>query len=131
MVTAHGGVAVIPRVLAIQTAIDVDDVEQAVALDGPDALDRLIREDFDTVVIDLALPPLDGWMSLAEIGTWPRRPRVIAIVPDRADLLRARALGADLCVLAGTTLHARALAPAWQTTTSTSFRRPTTSGVPA
>jgi hypothetical protein len=34
-------------------------------------------------------------------------------------------------VLAGTTLHARALAPAWQTTTRTNFRRPTTSGVPA
>jgi hypothetical protein len=34
-------------------------------------------------------------------------------------------------VLAGTTIHARALAPTWQTTTRTSFRRPTTSGVPA
>jgi CheY-like chemotaxis protein len=130
-VTAHGGVAVIPRVLTIQAELDVDDVEVAIAVDGPDALVRLVREHFDAVVIDLALPPLDGWMILAELGTWPRRPRVIATVADRADILRARALGADLCVLAGTTIHARALAPAWQTTTRTSFRRPTTSGVPA
>ena len=121
----------VPRVLAIQTTIDVEDVELAVAADGPAALSYLDREPFDAVVIDLALPPLDGWMTLAELGTWPRRPRIIATVPDRADLLRARALGADLCVLAGTTIHARALAPAWQTTTSTNFRRPTTSGVPA
>lgn len=121
----------VPRVLAIQTTIDVEDVELAVAADGPAALSYLDREPFDAVVIDLALPPLDGWMTLAELGCRPDRPRVIAQVGDRADIPRAVALGADLCVLAGTTIHARALAPAWQTTTRTNFRRPTTSGVPA
>jgi CheY-like chemotaxis protein len=122
---------VVPRVLAIQAKVDVEDVEQAVAADGPDALSYLDREPFDAVVIDLALPPLDGWMTLAELGFRPQRPRVIAKVADRADIARALALGADLCVLAGTTIHARALAPAWQTSTRTSFRSPTKSGVPA
>jgi hypothetical protein len=35
-----------------------------------------------------------------------------------------------LCVLAGTTLHVRALDPAWRQPPVSSFRRPTTSGRP-
>jgi DNA-binding response OmpR family regulator len=124
-------VAVVPRVLAIQAAIDVDGVELAVAADGPGALASLDREPFDAVVIDLALAPLDGWMTLAELGSRSDRPRVIAKVADRADIPRALVLGADLCVVAGTTIHARALAPTWQTSTRTSFPSPTKSGVPA
>src|SRR5437763_16635179 len=99
----------VPRVLVVQTAHDLEEVEQVVAPDGEAALGLLQRQWFDAVVLDLALAPLDGWCVLAALGTWDSRPRIIATVADRADIARARSLGADLCVLAGTSLHARAL----------------------
>jgi DNA-binding response OmpR family regulator len=88
---------------------DVDEVEPAIAPDGEAALAMLRREHFDAVLVDLALAPLDGWCVLAAVGSRAERPRLVAIVADCADIPRARILGADLCVAAGTQLHARAL----------------------
>ena len=126
----------VPRVLVVHDALDVDDVEQCVAPDGEAALDLLARHEFDAVVLDLSRPPLDGWCVLAAIGPRPfgnreRLPRVIARLGDRADAHRALALGADLCVMAGTSLHARALTPAWQRHRSTNSPRPTRVGASA
>jgi CheY-like chemotaxis protein len=105
---------VVPRVLMVQRELDFDgpdleDIEPAVAADGGEALARLRTERFDAVMVDLRLEPLDGWCVLAAIGCWSERPRVIAVVGDREDIERAMVLGADLCVAAGTQLHARAL----------------------
>jgi hypothetical protein len=61
---------------------------------------------------------------------------LIAIVAGRGDIDRATALGADLCVRAGTTVHARALV-SWTKEAKCPRSRPTssltpmTSGVPA
>jgi len=88
---------------------DLEDVEPAIAPDGEAALALLRRERFDAVMLDLRLEPLDGWCVLAAIGSWTERPRLIAAVGDRGDIDRALHLGADLCVMAGTHLHARAL----------------------
>jgi CheY-like chemotaxis protein len=119
---------VAPRVLVVERGLDLGDVEQTVAPDGESALALLAHEAFDAVVLDLSLAPLDGWCVLAALGPGPDRPRVIAVVGGRADTARATALGADLCVLAGTTVHARALTPAWQRHHATSSR-PTTNSV--
>jgi DNA-binding response OmpR family regulator len=122
---------VVPRVLVVHERPDGEDVEWHVAPDGQTAVDLLARERFDSVVLDLALPPLDGWYVLAAIGPQADRPRVIARLRDRADVERARRLGADLCVLAGTHLHARAFQSPWRQHPKTNCPRPTTSGVPA
>ena len=128
----------VPRVLTVQNGPDVEDTEAVVAADGDAALDLLRRERFDAVLLDLRLEPLDGWCVLAAVGSWPEKPRLIAVVGDRGDIDRALALGADLCVMAGTHLHARALS---RSTTAmpeemkcpqpprTSSPRPTMSGV--
>ncbi len=119
------------RVLAVQRALDVDDVEWVVAPDGETACAWAEHDVFDTVVVDLSLPVLDGWLVLATLGGVRGRPRLIAIVADRTHVSRAHKLGADLCLLAGTALHARALEPAWRRHHAINFRRPTTTGARA
>src|SRR5882757_6765377 len=111
------------------------DAEVTIAGDGDTALALLRRERFDSLVVDLALEPLDGWCLLAAVGSRPDRPRLIVIVGARSEIDRARRLGADLCVTAGTPVHARALTRSTKETTwparplPTSSPRPTTSGV--
>lgn len=114
----------------------IDAVEAVVAPDGETAVDLLKRERFDAVVIDLALEPLDGWYLLAAVGNWSERPRVVAIVSDWSEIARARSLGADLCVAAGTPIHARALVRstkeiAWPRPLMTDFPTTTKVGVSA
>ncbi len=118
-----------PRVLVVHQGLALDEVEQVVAPNGEAALGLLQREWFDAVILALALEPLDGWCVLAALGTWDTRPRIIATVPERADIARAQSLGADLCVLAGTTVNARALQAACRRHPETSSPRPTPSGV--
>jgi CheY-like chemotaxis protein len=124
---------VAPRVLVVHDRPDDADadsfgVEWEVAPDGQAALDLLARERFDAVVCDLSLPPLDGWCVLAALGPQAARPRLIVRVGERAEIERAKFLGADLCVLAGTQLNARAFQPSWQRHPKTNFPQPTTSG---
>ena len=125
-----------PRVLVVHRELDLEGVEQEVAPDGDAAVALLERERFDAVFLDLGLPPLDGWCVLATVGAWPDsgRPRIVVTVATRADLGRARALGADLCLTTGTTVNPRALERSTKEMQcrrfpASSFRRPTTSGV--
>jgi DNA-binding response OmpR family regulator len=112
-------------------------VEVVIAGDGDAALALLRRERFDSLVVDLALAALDGWCLLAAVGHRPDRPRLIVIVRDRSEIDRARNLGADLCVTAGTQVHVRALTRSTKEMTwpprplPSSSPRPTTSGVHA
>jgi DNA-binding NarL/FixJ family response regulator len=127
---------VVPRVLTVQNGPDLEDAESVVAADGDAALRLLRRERFDAVIVDLGLAPIDSWCVLAAIGNWVERPRLVAIVTDPDHVGRALVLGADLCVMAGTQLHARALTGSTKETKCprprpTSSRRPTTSGVSA
>jgi DNA-binding response OmpR family regulator len=87
---------VVPRVLVVQRDLDIDGIEQAVAPDGDTAVALLDTEQFDAVVLDLDLPPLDGWCVLARIAGRQDRPPVIAYAAERADAERARRLGAGL-----------------------------------
>ena len=130
----------VPRVLAVVRDPQLDGVELTVAPDGDDALARLRRQPFDALVVDLALPPLDGWCLLAAVGGWTERPRLIARVAAPGEVGRATALGADLCVAPGTPVHARALQrstkemhkeTACPQPLATNSRRPTTTGVRA
>ena len=118
-----------PRVLAVQRPLELDGIDWEVAADGNAAIDLAERELFDTAVVDLSLDVLDGWYVLAALGTWAYRPRLVAVVANPGEAMRAHALGADLCVRAGTTLHARALESVWQRSRMTNCPRPTPNGV--
>ncbi len=130
----------VPRVLTVQNGPSLEDVEAVVATDGDAALGLLRRERFDALIVDLGLAPLDSWCVLATVGNWVERPRLVAVVTDADHVGRALVLGADLCVMAGTQLHARALLAATeelpkemkcpQSPRQTS-RRPTTVGASA
>ena len=93
------------------------------------ALELLDRERFDAVLLDLNLPPIDSWLVLAALGHRSERPRIVVAVGNQNEVERAQALGADVCVVAGTTAPARALTSAWQRHQRTS--RPTPSSVSA
>jgi DNA-binding response OmpR family regulator len=120
-----------PRVLVVEPRFELEGVEQVVAPDGEAAVALLQREWFDAVIIDLRREPLDGWCVLSAIGCWPTRPRLVAIVGERADIARAKSLGADRCTLAGTRLNLRALHAACRPHPETSSRSPKPSGVRA
>jgi CheY-like chemotaxis protein len=69
------------------------------ANDGEEALAKIARRKFDVVLMDLAMPRLDGWEATRLIKSNPRTKDIVVIVvtghltPD--DLTRARAAGAD------------------------------------
>ena len=119
------------RVLVVEPRFELDGVEQVAAPDGEAAVALLQREWFDAVIIDLRREPLDGWCVLSAIGCWPTRPRLVAMVGDRADIPRAKSLGADHCMLAGTSFNARALQAACRPHPETSSRSPKPTGVRA
>ena len=50
------------------------------------------------MLVDLTLPPLDGWCVLAAVGALTERPLLVVRVADPADAGRAIALGADAWV---------------------------------
>ncbi len=120
-----------PRVLVVEPRFELDGIEQIAAPDGEAAVALLQRAWFDAVIIDLRREPLDGWCVLSAIGCWPTRPRLVAIVGERADMARAKSLGADRCTLAGTRLNVRALHEACRLHPETSSPSPTQSGARA
>ena len=127
----------VPRALVVQSRPEVAravsaslaeaEVHAVVLTDGHAAMTALDTWDPHVVLVDLTLPPLDGWCVLAAVGSWAERPRLVAIVGARTDIGRALILGADLCVAAGTHLHARALS---RSTTSNPREMPEESECP-
>jgi CheY-like chemotaxis protein/anti-sigma regulatory factor (Ser/Thr protein kinase) len=63
----------------------------AEAADGPKALERVRREPFDLVMLDVWMPELDGLEVLARLCQEPKPPRVVMMTADDASdtLLRA------------------------------------------
>lgn len=74
-------------------------VEAVRADDGADAVRLVGICDPDVVLVDLTLPPLDGWCVLAALGETPRgagrHPEIIVRVADHSQAERALRLGAD------------------------------------
>jgi DNA-binding response OmpR family regulator len=84
---------------ALCDALAAQGVEAIRAEDGADAV-RLVRIcDPDVVLVDLTLPPLDGWCVLAALGEarpgTRRRPEIVVRVADHSQAERALRLGAD------------------------------------
>lgn len=73
------------------------------AVDGVEALEVVARDAPDVVLMDLAMPRLDGWEATTRIKSNPRTKHVVVVVitgfATRDELARARAAGADeVCV---------------------------------
>ena len=98
----------VPRALVVQSRPEVaravsaslgdTDWEAIVITDGPAAVDAVETVDPEVVLIDLTLPPLDGWYVLAAVGARVDRPLLVVRVADPSDADRAVALGADAWV---------------------------------
>ena len=98
----------VPRALVVQSRPDVaaavgaalaDAGWQAiVTADGTSAASEVDTWAPDVVLVDLTLPPLDGWLVLAAVGAHAERPLLVVRVAHAAEADRAVALGADAWV---------------------------------
>jgi CheY-like chemotaxis protein len=81
----------------LSDALGAEGVETIRADDGPDTLRLVATYDPEVVVVDLTLPPLDGWCVLAALGQERigRRPEIVVRVADHRQAERALRLGAD------------------------------------
>ncbi len=97
-----------PRALVVQSRADVAaevssalagaDIEAIVVSDGDAAVGAVEVWAPDVVLVDLTLPPLDGWNVLAALGALPQPPLLVARVATASEIVRAIALGADAWV---------------------------------
>jgi two-component system KDP operon response regulator KdpE len=70
--------------------------EVVTARDGQEALDKAALQPPDLVILDLAMPVLDGFETLARLREWTQAPVVVLSAhADEADKVRALDLGAD------------------------------------
>jgi DNA-binding response OmpR family regulator len=98
----------VPRALVVQSRPEVAravsaslaeaEVHAVVLTDGHAAMTALDTWDPHVVLIDLTLPPLDGWCVLAAVGARVDRPLLVVRVADASQVERAVALGADAWV---------------------------------
>ncbi len=82
---------------AVCAALAGEGVETIRGEDGVDALRLVATCDPDIVLVDVTLPPLDGWCVLAALGhdRAGRRPEILVRVADHRQAERALLLGAD------------------------------------
>jgi DNA-binding response OmpR family regulator len=86
--------------LLIKMALQVRGYRVSLAADGETALQCLKEGSWDAVILDLAMPVLDGWGVLARVQLLPTRPDVLVLsaTMDSANRQRAMALGAAACM---------------------------------
>lgn len=71
-----------------------DDIEVAAAVDGPEAIDVIQREQPDVVLLDIRMPGRSGLDVLADIRKMPDPPVVAILTTFDSDDYIAQALGA-------------------------------------
>jgi DNA-binding response OmpR family regulator len=85
-------------VRAVRAALADAGCEARVHPDGHGVPGAIRTWDPHIVLVDLTLPPVDGWCVLAEVGLLAAPPFVVVRVADADDAGRAIALGADAWV---------------------------------
>lgn len=82
-----------------ELSLTMSGFKPVVCTDGASALEAIARETFDLVVLDLALPEVDGWAVLGRLRAEPRTAEVpVLIVTARDDAetqQKARLAGAS------------------------------------
>ncbi|HEY7661197.1 MAG TPA: response regulator [Actinomycetota bacterium] len=79
--------------LLMRVNIEEAGFETSLAADGTTGLRRIEAESPDAVVLDLALPGIDGWSVLAELDRRERSPAVIVCSAKATSEDRGRAYG--------------------------------------
>ena len=100
--------AMVPRALVVQSRPEIAravsaslaeaEVHAVVLSDGHGAMNAVDTWEPHVVLVDLTLPPLDGWCVLAAVGARVDRPLLVVRVADASQVERAVALGADAWV---------------------------------
>ena len=82
--------------LLIRSALQGEGHQTSVASNGRVALDLIVEEEPDVVLLDLMMPVLDGWGVLRSLAELSSSPRVIVLSAKTADedIARAFELGA-------------------------------------
>ena len=83
--------------LMMRLHLEAEGFETALAADGERAVERLMEEDFDVVLLDVMMPVLDGWGVLEHVERSPRKAPPIIVVSAKTsenDVARAIRLGA-------------------------------------
>ncbi len=69
------------------------------AVDGVEALEQLISEDFDFLLLDILMPKKDGWQVLEEMRSNPKTKNIPVIVltakDEDNDMFKGYTLGAN------------------------------------
>lgn len=68
-----------------QRSLVLSGLEPVVCTDGASALKQIETNDFDLVVLDLALPEVDGWAVLGRLRAEPRTARVPVLIVSARD----------------------------------------------
>jgi CheY-like chemotaxis protein len=81
----------------LHVALETEGFTVDLASDGDVALERVKKGNFDVMLLDLAIPVMDGWQVLESMRDLPRRPRVICLTAKDGvrDASRAWTLGAS------------------------------------
>ena len=89
-----------PRIVAfLEKGLKRQHHEAESAFDGRQALDKVLSDNFDLVLLDLGLPKIDGFDVIAGLRkTNQSLPVMIITARSEADCARAIALGADDCL---------------------------------
>ncbi len=86
----------------ISVNLELEGFEVVTAVDGQDALDKIIEMAPDVMTIDVVMPRLDGYDTVAKVRADPRTSHLkIAMVTacaQEADIRRGEAVGVDAYV---------------------------------
>lgn len=85
-----------PIAKAMELKLNSSGFEAKVAFNGKEALEALKKEQFDLVILDLIMPEMDGFTTLAEIKKKNIKTKVIVSsnLSQEEDFKKAKQLGA-------------------------------------
>ncbi len=81
---------------ALKMGLERNDYQVGLAGSGEEGLDKMATEPFDLVVLDLAMPGMDGFDVCKQIRSWSQIPILVLSVRDsEEDKIKALDCGAD------------------------------------
>lgn len=81
---------------ALKLGLERGGYEVTLAADSEEGLDKLATQNFDLIILDLALPGLDGFALCSQIRSWSKTPiLVLSVREHESDKIRALDCGAD------------------------------------
>ena len=89
--------AVIRQLICVN--LELEGFEVHTAIDGQDALDKVVEVDPAVVTLDIMMPRLDGWATAARLRENPETAHIKVVLlsarAQEADLRRGKGLGVD------------------------------------